>query len=350
MTKFFSLHLSLSILAVLLSGAFAQQETDQSQESDKASVSEQENAAPSGEQEKQRDAEQPQKKIRKVTRVKRPDFTGQGNDVWYKDVFKDGLVGDRPDAGSAKAVFAEKSNSNVAGDGSATQGGWASLIDGTTIEDEIKSLNQELAKTVTTPVKFKTAYDDVRQTMAQLSMAFAIIRDYDGEVRWKDHAANAQAALAQAAISARSNEDSSFNYCNARKFDLEDLVRGGSFDESEKPAEELDWSDVIGRSETMVRLEKSDQLLKEWTADEATFAKQKSKIISEAQWVAAIAEVIAKENMDDADVDEYVEYCVAMKDAAVQAVAATKINDYASASKFANLISQSCNNCHEDWR
>lgn len=320
MTKLFTIQLTLVLLVALHSGALAQQESDP-----------------------------PQKKIRKVTRVKRPEFSDTKDDVWFKDVFKDGLVGDRPDAGAAKSI-AVKENDAEESASSASSSGWASLIEGTTIEDEIKSLNQELAKTVTTPVKFKTAYNDVRQTMSILSMAFAIVREYDGEVRWKEHAANAQVALEKAATSARSNADQSFNYCNARKFDLEDLVRGGSFDEAEKPPEELDWGQVIGRSETMVRLETSDTLLKEWTADEATFAKQKARIISEAQWVAAIAEVIAKEGMDDADVDEYKAFCVAMKDAAVQTVEATKINDFASASKFANKVSQSCNNCHEEWR
>ena len=100
----------------------------------------------------------------------------------------------------------------------------------------------------------------------------------------------------------------------------------------------------------MRRLETSDKLLKEWTADEATFAKQKSKIITEAQWVAAIAEVIAKDGMDDADVEEYVAFCEAMKKAAVNTVEATKSDDFDAASKFANLVSQSCNDCHEEWR
>lgn len=299
----------------------------------------------------QQEDAKPKKKIRKVTRAARPTFDEPKDDVWFNDVFKDGLVGPRPDASQAQAAAKVASTTKSSdSDAESSTPGWKALIDGSTIEDEIKSLNQELAKSVTTPVKFKTAYNDVRQTMAILSMAFAIVREYDGEVRWKDHAGAAQAALEQASNNARVNTQQAFNYCNARKFDLEDLVRGGSFAEVEKVPNEIDWGEVVGRSETMVRLEQSDTLLKEWTADEATFANQKAKIISEAQWVAAIAEVIAKEGMDDADVDEYVEFCVAMKDAAVNTASAAKNDDFEAASKFANLVSQSCNNCHEEWR
>jgi len=297
----------------------------------------------------QEESPDPPKKIRKVKRVAKPTFDGSKNDIYFKDVFKDGLVGDRPDKTAAQLAAKDNGakSQQAAKDGST---GWSSLIDGTTIEDEIKSLNQELAKSVTSPVKFKTTYNDVRQTMSLLSMSFAIVREFEGEIRWKDHAPAAQAALQQAAINARSNESQNFNYCKARKFDLEDLVRGGSFAETEKPSEAVEWGDVIGRTETMRRLGTSDELLKQWTADETTFAKQKSKIISEAQWVTAIAEVIAKEGMDDADVEDYVAFCEAMKKAAVGTVEATRSDDFEAASKFANLVSQSCNNCHEEWR
>ena len=299
----------------------------------------------------EQDPAQPKKKIRKVQRVAKPTFDGSKDGIYFKNVFTDGLVGERPDKSEAAQMAAAKGpaeTGDAASGGDST--GWSVLIDATTIEDEVKSLNQQLARSVTTPVKFKTAYNDVRQTMSLLSMSFAIIREYDAEIRWKDHSAVAQAALQKAATNARTNTDQAFNYCNARKFDLEYLVRGGSFAEIEKPSDELSWSDVIGRTETMKRLETSDELLKQWTADENTFAKQKSKIISEAQWVAAIADVIGKEGMDDADVEDYLVFCEAMKKAAMDTVTATKSDDFEAASKFANLLSQSCNNCHEEWR
>ena len=292
---------------------------------------------------------QPQKKIRKVIRAARPKFDETKNDIWFKDVYAEGLVGQRPSSDEAAKQVAEAGAAKDA-DSDSDGSGWSALIDGPTIEDEIKSLNQELAKSVTTPVKFKTAFNDVRQTTAMLSMSFAIIREYNGEVRWKEHAAAAQAALAQASVTARSNDQTAFNYCNARKFDLEDLVRGGSFAKVEKVPDELEWGDVVGRTETMIRLQRSDELLKEWTADKKTFTEKKAKLITEAQWVAVIADVIAKEGMDDADVEDYVAFCVAMKEAANNTISAAKNDDFESASKSANLVSQSCNNCHEEWR
>jgi len=100
----------------------------------------------------------------------------------------------------------------------------------------------------------------------------------------------------------------------------------------------------------MIRLEVADNVLKQWTADKKTFTKNKSDIIKEAQWIAAIAEALSREGMDDADDDDYLAFSDQMKKAALGTVTATQNDDFDSASRFANQISQSCSNCHEQWR
>lgn len=296
---------------------------------------------------------QPERRIRKVVRVAKPDFSEAPSDVWFDDIFSEALVGTRPDAATQNVKSGGANSGQPAVSvalGNDSDFAWSKLISGTAIEDEVKTLNQQLAKSLTTPVRFKTEYTRVQQTMSLLSMSFAIVREYDAEVRWKEHADVAHAALQQAATVARSNSDQAFNYCNARKFDLQDLIRGSAFPETEKPEEQLDWSEVIGRTETMVRLQQADGNLKLWTADKGTFEKQKSLLIAEAQWVAAIGEVIAKEGMDDADDEDYLAFCAAMKDAAKRTAVAATNDDFDSASRFANLVSQSCSNCHDQWR
>ena len=103
----------------------------------------------------QEESPDPPKKIRKVKRVAKPTFEGSQDDIYFKDVFKDGLVGERPDE-SAAAQMATTGTAAANDEVAEAATGWSSLIDGTTIEDDIKSLNQELARAVTTTVKFKT--------------------------------------------------------------------------------------------------------------------------------------------------------------------------------------------------
>jgi hypothetical protein len=124
----------------------------------------------------------------------------------------------------------------------------------------------QLEQEITTPVKFKTDYLKVRQSYSLLSMWFAIIFEYDGEVRWKDAAAVVQPACWRAAANARTDAEQAYQYARLRKEELQQLIRGGSFGDTEKPIESLDWSQVIDRVPTMVQLESSLGSLKTMTS------------------------------------------------------------------------------------
>lgn len=290
-----------------------------------------------------------ERKVRKVTRVNRPTFTdADWQSLYFADI-NEALIGERPAALEAPIELAGNDANSSSADAN-RKFAWSEYVSAVTIEDEVKSLVQKLNVDLTTPVKFKTSYIDVNQTFSELALCFALIQDFDADVRWKDSSANAFAAVQRATVSSRSSTDQSYAYCNSRKFELTDLVRGESFGEIEKPSDTVDWSDVIDRSPAMVRLEVSDNQLKEWTANQSVFESNVDKILHEAEWVAAIAEVIAKEGMSDADDDGYVEFCKSMGAAARETVEAVKTNDFEKASKYANLMSQSCSNCHEEWR
>ena len=63
-----------------------------------------------------------------------------------------------------------------------------------------------------------------------------------------------------------------------------------------------------------------------------------------------MGQVLKRENMTDADDDGYLELSQAMTDAAVLTKEACENQDYDAAAKAINLIDQSCNNCHDEWR
>ncbi|MFK7769967.1 MAG: hypothetical protein AB8B55_22355 [Mariniblastus sp.] len=296
-----------------------------------------------------------ERKTKKVTRVKRPQFTERDWDgIYFEDLYRDGLVGDRPAkavAGSANPQIA-KTNGMESGNAAPASGEftWSKLIARSVIEDEIKALQNKLIRDVTTPIKFKSEYNKAHQSFSMLSMLFGIIRQYDGEVRWKKYSGAAQASFERAAANARVGTIQAYESCKRRKEDLQEMVRGGSFAGTDKPPETLDWPVVVGRSPLMVRLVDSKDTLKQLTSSESVFSDDIETAAHEAQLVAAIAEVLMKDNMDDADEDDYLDYAKSMRSAAVSIVEACKTKDYEAASKAYNVIDQSCSNCHDDWR
>lgn len=296
-------------------------------------------------------AVQEQQKPPTVKRVKRPQFTERDWDgIYFEDLFKEGLVGDRPERmipGRTKPtpiVGAENQEPDN------TKFAWSKHVSAATIEDEVKSIQNQLALDITTPVKFKSEYAKSHQSFSILSMVFGIVREYDGDVRWKKDAAAAQASFQKAAANSRVGTIQAYESCKRRNEDLREMVRGGNFAETEKPAATLDWSAVIDRNPIMHRLETSRKKLKELTANQSDFNRGIANVLHESQMVAAMAQALQRENMPEYDEDGYTDYAKQMSNAATQAAQACKTKDYDSASKAINLIGQSCSNCHDEWK
>jgi len=295
-----------------------------------------------------------ERKTKKVQRIKRPVFTERDWDgVYFEDLFAQGLSGDRP-ASSVRGFSPSVASSSPAEEADTTpaqgQFAWSKIISRTTIEDEIKAIQNSLANDITTPIKFKSDYAKINQSFTMLSMLFAIIREYDGEVRWKEHGANAQASFAVAAANSRVGTIQAYNSCKRRRDLLTELVRGGSFADDEKPMVDMDWSKVVDRSPLMKRLEESMNQIKTLTSSRGEFSGNSETLMRELEIVSAIGLVLNRENMTDADDDGYAAFATMMQQSASKGALATKNGDFDGASKAANLIGQSCADCHSEWR
>lgn len=297
-----------------------------------------------------------ERKSKKVTRVKRPKFSEKEWDgIYFRNLFEDGLVGPRPAQLTPGESVANKNTGGFESAGgdtttSETASQWSGLVSATTIEDEVKSIQKRLAMEVTTPVKFKSEYSKAHQSFSILSMLFGIVREYDSEVRWKRFANEAQISFERAAANSRVGTIQAYESCKRRKGDLEEMVRGGNFNASEKAPEELDWSAVIDRSPIMKRLQESKELLKQLSSNEKEFSGGTEKIFHESELIAAMGHALMMENMTDADDDGYLDLSKSMIEAANQTKNAVMNNDYEAASTAINLIDQSCNNCHDEWK
>ena len=300
----------------------------------------------------------PKQEPTKVKRVKRPNFSKKDwENIFFENLFEEGLVGPRPERldGAATAqtnnpLLPTNPNDNSGNTESAGGFAWSNYISRDSLEDEIKTLQLQLEKDVTTPVKFKSDYGKVRQSYAMLSLLFGVIRQYDSDVRWKKDAAAAQASFARAAANARVGSQQAYQSAKRRKEELQELVRGGGFTGDEKAPEKLEWPLVVDRSPIMVRLDDSDSLVKPMFANKTEFVANLDTIIKEAELVAAMSEVLLQEEMDDYDEDEYIGYAKSMSKAAQDLVAAAKAKNYDTAAPAFNLIQQACSNCHDEYQ
>ena len=293
---------------------------------------------------------------RKVKRVKRPVFTERDSEgIFFNNLFEEGLVGPRPTADEIRNRQSLAKRKPDVGTPDQSPGSasfaWSKFIERDVIEDEVKLLQQQLTKKVTTPVRFKTDYGSVHQSFGALSMLFAIISEYDSDVRWKTDARAAQSAFARAAVNSRVGSQQAYQGAKLRLQDLTEMVRGARFNEKPPTAPQVDWSNVVDRGTLMEMLEVSfSETLKPSTASKAEMVKNAEDILHQANLVAAIGQVLTKYGMEESDEEGYAQYAIEKSNAAKELSLAIKTNDYANAASAANAIGQSCSNCHDEWR
>jgi cytochrome c556 len=288
-----------------------------------------------------------------VPRVERPNFSKSDWDgIYFENLFEQGLVGDRPQAlASGETAPTSNAQSASVGDMPTVNGSiWNQLISSSTIEDEVKSIQNQLATDITTPVRFRSDYLKAHRSFSVLSMLFAVIAQYDGDIRWKDEASRGQVAFWRAAANSRVGTIQAYESCKSRLELLNEMVRGGKFVGDDKAPDDLDWSNVADRNPLMHRLEQALGRLKTSTSNQGEFTRATAKVVHDSELIAVIALVLTQENMTDADDEGYREYADAMQKFAREVTQATKSNDFDAVSRAVNNISQSCDACHGDWR
>jgi hypothetical protein len=295
-----------------------------------------------------------QTKTKVVKRAQPPKFDKV--EGFYSDAFAEGLVGPRP-ANLSQAVVAAAATSGATSVSPAPAGGvagsgWATLISATTIEDEVKALKMSVDQGVTTPSDFAgKGHKASRRDFSMLAMLFGIAGEYDSDVRWKKDAPAARDAFGRTAANAKVGTAQVFQEAKIRKEELIDLVGGGSPFSGKEAEVKATWKDVCNRAPLMQHLEAIwEPRLKPLLADGAKFAANGPKVQHDAEIIAAMGEVLAKEGMADADSDEYKAFCAKLRDGAKAIIDGVKLKNFDSASQGSSLINKACTECHENYR
>lgn len=309
------------------------------------------------------EAEPPLKPVRRAERPRYNPQEWQG--TFFKNLFEEGLVGqpsqrkpapavartDRSADGSRPAPTTTSPDA-AASPAAASEGGatWSEVIDGEILENEVKRLQMQLDTLITTPVKFQTDYQNARYAFIELATTFAVISQFEAQVRWQDSAAAAQSLFTQTAANCRTTSPQAFQSAKNAQEQLRNLVRGGSLDAADESNADLDWSQFADRIPLMQRLDKALEQLKQNSGNKSTFAAARDNLLRDASIVAMLGKVLVQPAVEDADDEDYVALARKMIAAAREVREAIGLDNYEIAAAAINRIEQSCNDCHADWR
>jgi cytochrome c556 len=280
-------------------------------------------------------------------------------DVFFPDARK-ALEGTRPDYGTGSKTVSPTppagGESITSGNPSENSAGstfaWSKIISAETLQDEVKSLQPLLAVDVKTQQVFLGgSYKNARRSFSVLAVSFAIIGEFDKDVRWKSQAQSARDLFARAGFNCKTATVQSFNEAKLRSQDLGSLLQGETVSPPSNVEPKNQWDKIADRAPLMTRLELAQQeRLAPWTANAGDFKKNSAAIQHEAEVIAAIAEVLTREGLDDAGDATYDGFARSMQQAALQIIEATKTGNADAARIAAGALNKSCNTCHADYR
>ena len=301
-----------------------------------------------------------QTKAKKTVRRAQPPKPVHREELFFDDAFKEALSGPRPAnlGQSTPAVAANTggptTSASPAGSSAAdpSGAGWSGVISAAALEDEIKSLKLLVDAEVTTPSDYAgKGYKVARRDFSVLAMLFAIAGENDGDVRWKKDAPAARDVFARTAANSKAGSAQVFNEAKLRKQELQDLVGGQSPYEGKTAEVKATWGSVCDRPPLMQHLETMfEPRVKAAVSDEGNFKSNLEKLSHDAEILAAIGAVLAKEGMADADSDDYKVFCQTLRKSGREIVEACKNKNHAAASSAVSAIGKACKDCHENYR
>ncbi len=274
--------------------------------------------------------------------------------VFFPDL-STAFQGERPTLSSLRerdmATTVAQSEAAAREDGEAGANGWNKLISPLSLEDEVKRVKLKFDAGLTTPGAFNSGgYQDARLQLSILSSLFAVISEYSGDVRWKSDAQTARDLVAKTARNCAAGSTPVFNEAQLRKADLQDLVSGSGLAAAEPRQAANDWSMIVDRTPLMEYCQLLVDQLADHSTDAATAEENADKLKKNAELLAMVGEILTKEGMDDSEDGDYAALSHAMGQSARSVVGAIERQDFEAVRAGVGEITQSCANCHEQYR
>ena len=234
-------------------------------------------------------------------------------------------------------------------------GAWSKLISADALQDEIKSYQAPVKNDVKSASDFKgNLFKHARDDFSMLALAFAVILEYDGDVRWKSPGGWPPATCRSAgpASTAKWPPDQSFNEAKSR---ADEPGRPWSaatrFKLPPAPIRKSLWAKAVAnRPPLMHRLEAAQNRLGPWTSNPNDFAKNLEQIDHEAQIVAIIAEAIQRDGYEFTDDNSYKGFAREMQKQALAVSAGARSKNADQARMAVGGIGKACSNCHGGFR
>lgn len=229
---------------------------------------------------------------------------------------------------------------------------WSDIVSATMLENEIKSRLADLNPLLVNQEKFVVeGYREARHHFNELAVLFAVISNYEKDVRWKEEAGAMARQLGRTAQNCKVGTPPVFFQSKASRDTLLLLVRGKDVQFPKAHIGPIEnWGAIYDRAPMMGRMNAAFEQAKKKVADKKQFADHHDEIVRKGEVVGLVAMLIRQQGSEDSGDQEYRDYATRLSMSAKKFVAAANAKDRPAAVRAVGLIGTSCARCHDEYK
>ena len=245
----------------------------------------------------------------------------------------------KPDSGSP-----EPAKKAVAG------ANWKEIIDKEALDSEIKSIRSRLTQNLQTVGKFYSNYQGIPADSSTLAALAGIAIAHPDAVSWKQNAKYVRDLAGSMTKDDLKRDKTSYNAVKAPFEKIVDILNGSPPADLPDSPDTADFADVAAMGDLMKRLDRAERWFKGNARSEDGFKENGDKAVHEANIIAAIAKVISTGDYGYSDDEDFLGHANPMRESSRKMISAVKEQNFPAYEKGLSRVSQSCTQCHTEYR
>ncbi len=227
---------------------------------------------------------------------------------------------------------------------------WKAVIPMPILQEEVSRIRNRFSAKLQTVGSYNSAYLEFPPYAASLGAMAEIAIRHPDDVTWKSNAKFIRDLSAQMVEDNLQRGAKSYKQINEPFLNIVDLLSGNSPPGLPDSAEKVDFYEVADFGYLMRRLESLEKSLRTNAGSADALMSNKDDIIQDATVMAALTKVLTQEGYGYAEDEDFLGLANPMVEASLKMAQSARADDYAGYDAALNTVSQSCTQCHSQYR
>jgi cytochrome c556 len=226
---------------------------------------------------------------------------------------------------------------------------WKELMPVEELQGEVKSIRNNLTKSMANQGSYKSNFKEVAIEGAELAALAAILQAHPESLSWKDKAQYVRDLGAQLNQSAVGLSKENFENSKSAFQKLSSVLDGSVPNDAGDVPETRPFNEAASRKGLMKRIERAKNFLQQDINSEAKFKSLADQARHEAAIIAALGTVITTPGYDYTEEDDYQKHASSLINGGKEATAAMQDEAFDRFKQAVDKINKSCSDCHGSY-